>query len=81
MNEEFNEVLVSLNTIKEDLEIPKNIRLKICNTISCLDEDKEFCLKASQIIEDLEEITIDPNIPPDVRIEIMNLVSILGKFN
>ena len=81
MNEEFfNEILLTLNNIRTDSDVPKNIRNKIIMTINCIEEKKEDCLKASQILENLEDITNDPNIPSETRIEIMNIMSILGRM-
>jgi len=80
MDEELVEILSTLNGIKDDLEVPKNIRVRITETMGCIGEEKELCLKASQILEELEDITNDPNVPCDVRIEIMNAMSILGKL-
>ncbi|MBS3141564.1 UPF0147 family protein [Candidatus Woesearchaeota archaeon] len=81
MNEEcFIEILQTLDNIRTDSDVPKNIRNKICQTISCIEEKKEDCLKANKILENLEDITNDPNVPTETRMEIMSIMSILGRM-
>jgi uncharacterized protein len=78
MNEEFSSILQTLNDIHSDTDVPKNVRMKISQTISCIEQENELCLKVSQVMGELEDISNDPNIPSDVRIEIMNVMGILG---
>lgn len=81
MNEEFINIISTLNVIKGDDSVPKNVRSKIDNAINCLNNDsKEACLKVDEILEELDEISNDPNLPNYTRVEILNIIGLLGGF-
>ena len=80
VNDEFENILMTLNFIKEDESVPKNIRSKINETICCLNENKEFSLKIDKVLQDLDEISNDPNLPIYTRVEILNMVGVLGGY-
>ncbi len=79
MNEEFGEIISTLTVIKEDESVPRNVRSKIDNAITYLNNDNtEACLKIDQILQELDDISNDPNVPTYTRIEILNIISVLG---
>jgi len=81
MSDNFTEIISTLCVIKEDDGVPKNVKSRIDNAISCLNnQNKESCLKVDQILQELDEISNDPNIPNYTRVEILNIISTLGSI-
>jgi len=81
MKEGFDNIILTLNVIKEDESVPRNVRSKIDNAISCLNNNnKEACLKIDEILQELDEISNDPNIPNYTRVEILNIIGVLGSY-
>lgn len=82
MNQEFNNIMLTLSVIKEDGGVPKNVKSKIEGAINCLvNDNKEECLKVDEILQELDEISNDPHLPNYTRVEILNIISILGGIN
>lgn len=76
--ETIKSIIESLSQIKEDLSVPKNIRIKIDSAISALkDESKSVKVKINKSIQELDSLDEDPNIPVYTRTQIYNIVSIL----
>ena len=72
----MNELIDELIEINSDNGIPKNVRSKIGDAISALQqEDKEDSIKANKALQELDEISADPNMPSYVRTQIWNVVS------
>ena len=78
---EINNVIETLTELEEDTTVPKNVRLKIQNTIKNLKENTEISIKISKALNDLDEIADDINLQPYTRTQIWNVVSILEKIN
>lgn len=77
----IEEILLTLNEIKQDQVVPKNVRVKISSTIDVLSKnDKSIALKINQSLENLEEISDDPNIPTDTRGKIWEIISLLSSI-
>ncbi len=80
MDERITDLVVCLTQIEEDVSIPKNIKLKIRNAITALEEDKDFKIKANKALQELDEIFDNPNVPSYIRPQIWNVVSMLESF-
>jgi uncharacterized protein (UPF0147 family) len=81
MNQEFEDIILTLNVIKGDDSVPRNIRSKIDYAINCLNnKGKETCLKVDEILQELDDISNDPNLPNYTRIEVLNIIGMLGKL-
>ena len=81
MSQEFNEIISTLNVIKEDDSVPRNVRSKIDDAILCLTNgNKETCLKVDETLQELDEISNDPNLPNYTRVEILNIIGMLGGY-
>lgn len=71
-------VLQRLCQIGDDISVPKNVRCKIKNAISALeDNNKQIDVKIDRALEELSEIDNDPNLPVYTRTQIWNIVSTL----
>ena len=80
MLDEIKSVITTLENIKEDETVPKNVRLMIIKTLISINEHKELNLTVDRVIEDLDEVSSDANLPVYTRIEIMNIIGILGRL-
>ncbi len=79
MSEEILSLIESLSLIEQDLSIPKNVRGKVKNAISALEEEgMDNNVKVNKALQELDEIADDPNIPSYVRPQIWNIVSLLA---
>jgi len=79
IKDELSDIIIILQSIREDNSIPKNVKSKIESTIGSLNSNGEFSLKIDQALQELSEISNDPNIPTYTRIEVLNLISLLSK--
>ncbi len=74
---EFENIIESLEMLKEDVGIPKNLKIKINNIISILNSKEESeeirCHKAEAI---LEEASNDSSLQPFIRTQIYQIVSL-----
>ncbi len=70
-----------LSELKEDISVPKNVRMKVERVIRILKEDSEMPIKASKALNELEEIADDVNLESYTRTQIWNIISILAKLS
>jgi len=81
VNEKIDLILNTLNLIKEDDSVPRNVRAKIESAIFCLnDNGKDFSLKINSVLQDLDDLSNDKNLPNYTRVEILNIIGILGGY-
>ena len=74
----FSQVLDSLEMLKEDVGIPKNLKLKINNIIQILNNKEESEeTRAHKCCSILDEISEDNSLQPFVRTQIYQIVSLL----
>ena len=71
------QVLESLEELQNDNTIPKNIKSKICNIISTLNETNETSIKVNKALDEFDEIVSDINLEPHTRTQIWGVVSAL----
>ena len=77
MNDSLLKVIQALQELEEDSSIPKNLKLKISNTIGLLRAESEVSIKVNKALNELEEIAEDVNMQPFTRSQIFNIVSLL----
>ncbi|MBI4017218.1 MAG: UPF0147 family protein [Candidatus Aenigmarchaeota archaeon] len=73
-------ILVAINFLKEleaDTQIPKNIKLRLGQTIKTLEQNSEISIKVSRALSELEDLTEDANMQPFTRTQLFNIVSML----
>lgn len=76
--EKVKEIIEVLLQIESDATVPKNIREKIKNAISALEEEKiNIAVKIDKSLQELDSLDEDPNIPAYTRTQIWNVVSLL----
>jgi len=79
MSEEtVNSIIEALSQIKEDLSVPKNVRIRMDNAIQALqDKNMNIKVKVDKSLQELESLDEDPNIPVYTRTQIWDVVSLL----
>ena len=69
-----------LSELKEDVTVPKNVRLRIEKVVRFFNEEKEMDIKVSKALNELEEIADDVNLQSYTRTQIWNVISALEKI-
>ena len=77
MEERIQNVIEALSDLREDLNVPKNVKLKINETIITLQQDKEISIKVNKALQELEGISEDSNMQSYTRTQLFNIVSLL----
>jgi len=80
-NQEFGDIESVLSELKDDVTVPKNVRLKIEKVMKVLSEKTEMQIKISKALNELEEIADDVNLQSYTRTQVWNVISILEKIN
>jgi uncharacterized protein (UPF0147 family) len=81
MKENTAAVIDALHEVANDNTIPKNIREKINNILSSLNQEDELSLKIDRALHELEEISEDSNLQAYTRTQVWNIVSMLESLN
>ena len=74
-------VISSLKELEADAQVPKNIKLRIVQTIRTLEQNSEPSIRISRALCELEETVEDVNLPSFTRTQIFNIVSMLETAN
>lgn len=78
VNEDLRNLIESLEEIKTDSTVPKNIKAKIQEIILVLKDDNlELSIKVDKAQAELEDISSDTNIQSFTRTQLWNVVSML----
>ena len=82
MAEQISQLTVvnSLNEIKEDATVPRNVRTKIEYIVNTLKEDAELSIKVNKALSELDKIANDVNLQAYTRTQIWNVMSMLEKL-
>lgn len=81
-DEKIRDVIDVLSSIEKDFSVPKNVRIRIKNAYSALENDgKSMAVRIDQSLQELDDISDDPNIPSYTRTQIWNVVSMLESFS
>ena len=70
----------ALSELKDDVTVPKNVRLKIEKIMEMLNEKIEMQIKISKALHELEGIADDTNLKSYTRAQIWNVISVLEKI-
>jgi len=81
MKENTAAVIDALREVASDNTIPKNIREKINNILTSLNQEDELSLKIDRALHELEEISEDSNLQAYTRTQVWNIVSMLESLN
>lgn len=70
----------ALNELREDVSVPKNVKLKIEKVIGILKKNSEITIKVSKALNELEEVADDVNLESYTRTQIWNVISALERI-
>ena len=70
----------TLSELKDDITVPKNVRLKVEKVMKLLNEETEIDIKVSKALNELEEIADDVNLQSYTRSQVWNVISALEKI-
>ena len=73
-------VVATLCELKEDITVPKNVRLKVEKVMGLLNEETEIDIKVSKALNELEEIADDVNLQSYTRSQVWKVISALEKI-
>ena len=79
-HEEMGNVVATLCELKEDITVPKNVRLKVEKVMGLLNEETEIDIKVSKALNELEEIADDVNLQSYTRAQVWSVISTLEKI-
>ena len=80
VHEEIGNVVETLSELKDDITVPKNVRLKVEKVMELLNEETEIDIKVSKALNELEEIADDVNLQSYTRSQVWNVISALEKI-
>ncbi len=75
--EKLRDIIDALSELSIDLAVPKNIKSKISDMISILEDDSELSIRINKVLNELDEIADDPNMQSYTRVQILNIASLL----
>lgn len=81
MNEEMGSVLETLCELQEDINVPKNIKEQLANTVDILESEAENSIKINKALGMLDEISENQNLQAFTRTQLWNISSILETIN
>jgi len=73
----ITEAVDLLTQIEKDHTVPKNIRVRIREAISILQNEEEISIRLDRSLQHLDGLSDDPNVPSYTRAQIWNIVSLL----
>ena len=79
-HKEIEGIEEALAELKDDITVPKNVRLKIEKVMGLLNGETETQIKVSKALNELEEIADDVNLQSYTRTQVWNVVSALEKI-
>ena len=70
----------TLEELRDDSTVPKNVRLKIEKVIEVLNNNMERSIKVSKVLNELEDVADDVNLQSYSRTQVWNVISVLEKI-
>ncbi|MBI2671072.1 UPF0147 family protein [Candidatus Woesearchaeota archaeon] len=78
----LKDIIELLSQIEEDYTVPKNVRIKVKNVTTYLEENSQSIgVRVDKSLQELDEVADDPNVPSYIRTQIWNVVSLLESMS
>ena len=77
---QFIDIIEILRTLQDDVTVPKNIRLRVQETVTILESSEESSIKINKALNELEDLADDSNMQSYIRTQLWNVVSSLEKM-
>ena len=78
---QIGEIMGGLEELQKDATVPKNVKIKIQNTMDILNGKTDLSIRINKALNELDEIADDTNIQSYTRTQIWNIVSLLEKIS
>ena len=78
---EADSVIKILSEIREDITVPRNVRIQIQSITKTLKENTELSINVNKALNQLDELANDVNLQAYTRTQIWNIISALEKLN
>ena len=75
--EKIQNIIEALHELLDDRSVPKNVRVRIENSITMLTQQTEPSLRVNKALTELDHVSDDSNMQPYTRTQIWNIVSLL----
>ena len=79
-NSQLKEIIDTLQELKDDRNVPRNVKTKIEETIKVLLDESDPSIKINKALHFLDDVGDDSNLQPYNRTQIWNIVSLLEKI-
>ena len=76
----IQQITDALKELRDDATVPRNVKLKLQNTITILEKQVDVSLRVDRAHQELDEIADDVNLQPYTRTQIWSIVSMLEKI-
>ena len=77
---EIGDIEPALEELRDDVTVPKNVRLKMEKVIEVLNNNLERSIKVSKVLNELEDVADDVNLQSYSRTQVWNVISVLEKI-
>jgi len=78
---QIGEIMGGLEELQKDSTVPKNVKIRIQNTMDILNGKTDLSIRINKALNELDEIADDTNIQSYTRTQIWNIVSLLEKIS
>ena len=78
---QIGEIMWGLEELQKDSTVPKNVKIRIQNTMDILNGKTDLSIRINKALNELDEIADDTNIQSYTRTQIWNIVSLLEKIS
>ncbi|MBI5393283.1 UPF0147 family protein [Candidatus Woesearchaeota archaeon] len=77
MDERIINIIAALEELSNDHAVPKNVKIRIENSIKDLKQDDDPSISVNKALNELDQIADDTNMESFTRTQIWNIVSML----
>ena len=77
MSEKVDNIIDAMKEIQNDPAVPKNVKKKLDDAITILNEDADLSIRKDKALHMLDEMTEDTTMQAYIRTQIWNIVSAL----
>lgn len=78
--EQIKSIESVLNELKDDVTVPKNVKIKVEKVLGIFKDGTEMSIKVSKALNEMEEVADDVNLKSYNRAQIWNVISVLEKI-
>ena len=77
MDDDLDFIIESLNELKEDSSVPKNVKTKITEIVEILNGGEDKSIRVDKVMHIFEQLNDDSNMDSFTRTQLLKIVSML----